>query len=51
MKISYERRIYELVDEKKTILGSVSKFDKKKIPGINGLIWQLNPRDFQIETG
>ena len=30
-KISYERRDYESVDEKKTILGYVSKNDEKRI--------------------
>ena len=38
-KISYERRDYESVDEKKPILGYVSKNYEKKNSGTKGLIF------------
>ena len=36
-KISYERRDYDSVDEKKSILGYVPKNDENKNSGIKGL--------------
>ena len=40
-RISYERRVYESVDDEEPILGYISKFDGKKVSGSNGLKYIL----------
>ena len=49
-KISYERRDYESVDEKKPILSYVLKNDEKKNSGSKGLICACVTHKFLMES-
>ena len=46
-KISYERRIYESVDDESLFLSYISKFDGENVSGTNGII--MLPKMFPSE--
>ena len=49
-KISYDRRAYESVNDKSLTLGYISKTEKKKVLGCNGLKFYLTNKGYILEV-
>ena len=49
-KISYERSVYESVDDESLILGYISKTDEKKVSGSKGLIYRVQSYLFYLKS-